>query len=511
MSRNLTSILALTTALGASSFVQAAADMEYSRESNRIRSQKELPNTLEETRWNAFQKSGKPIVEYVASISESDPEAAGWFLVSGGKSGFRSTPATAEERQSLMTALRNVAKALKRFHTKSEEILTQYAQFGAQNETSNLHLAMLCRTLEDLQSDTRILHENVQELKDQLASERKDRVRAIETLKKEKDKEIAALRQEKDKEIAALRQEKDREIGGLVARLEQETRERKEVEKRLEYLRVTSEQKLEDLRQTLEEKTADFLGRADKNLEKFMENLREVMASNERSKHQDRIDHSAQIAQVLSHVDDLRSNVSDLRSLVEANERRANEREEQSRLTLLKERMERAVENEESKRKDVNTDEEKERESLKKEFKRFFKDADRKKREAELSDSAEREKRLLSQMETEKANAGKILSHKDTENQSLAVRLAAAERAAQEAAENARREVEALRSQLDLSKSSQTGSTAATVPAAVQTAIVSGVDEATSPLQTPRTPVTRVPAAADFSLTEDDADSLIKK
>ena len=65
----------------------------------------------------------------------------------------------------------------------------------------------------------------------------------------------------------------------------------------------------------------------DKNLEKFMENLREVMASNERSKHQDRIDHSAQIAQVLSHVDDLKnSNVSDLRSLVEANERRANER-----------------------------------------------------------------------------------------------------------------------------------------------------------------------------------------
>ena len=68
---------------------------------------------------------------------------------------------------------------------------------------------------------------------------------------------------------------------------------------------------------------------------------------------------------------------------------------------------------------------------------------------------------------------GKILNHKDTENQSLAVRLAAAERAAKR---RPRMPDVRLRpcSQLDLSKSSQTGSTAATVPAAVQTAIVSG-------------------------------------
>ena len=102
------------------------------------------------------------------------------------------------------------------------------------NDPFNQGIQHITAGADHLRQEVGGLIHSTTDIKDQLASERKDRVRAIETLKKEKDKEIAAIRQEKD-----------REIGGLVARLDEERRDRKEVEKRLESLRVTSEARFE--------------------------------------------------------------------------------------------------------------------------------------------------------------------------------------------------------------------------------------------------------------------------
>jgi hypothetical protein len=59
--------------------------------------------------WTDYLNSKTPITNYIQTISHTKPEAALWFLTSGGKNGFRETPATSDEATKMFDALKNIA------------------------------------------------------------------------------------------------------------------------------------------------------------------------------------------------------------------------------------------------------------------------------------------------------------------------------------------------------------------------------------------------------------------
>lgn len=61
--------------------------------------------TLTDRYWSDFTASKLPIVKYIKKVSKTEPQAALWFLTTGGKNGFASRAATPEEKKDLLATI----------------------------------------------------------------------------------------------------------------------------------------------------------------------------------------------------------------------------------------------------------------------------------------------------------------------------------------------------------------------------------------------------------------------
>ena len=78
-----------------------------------VRQGKYITLKAEDKWWNDFETSGqKDMVKYVHNLSSSNPEAASWFLLTGGKNGFSSRKASGEEEKMLLAAMSKIAHTI---------------------------------------------------------------------------------------------------------------------------------------------------------------------------------------------------------------------------------------------------------------------------------------------------------------------------------------------------------------------------------------------------------------
>lgn len=98
----------MLTALASPSLTAAVLSLDDTARQTKASAPRSL--TAEENGWWAdYLKSGQQAVAYVSSIASSNPKAALWFLVTGGKDGFRKTPPTKTERDTILGAMNTVA------------------------------------------------------------------------------------------------------------------------------------------------------------------------------------------------------------------------------------------------------------------------------------------------------------------------------------------------------------------------------------------------------------------
>jgi hypothetical protein len=71
--------------------------------------------------WNEFENSKTTIVQYVHEISVTKPEAAIWFLLTGGKNGFSSRTATDEEVKTMKESMHKIASFMQNKQTTDKD------------------------------------------------------------------------------------------------------------------------------------------------------------------------------------------------------------------------------------------------------------------------------------------------------------------------------------------------------------------------------------------------------
>lgn len=79
--------------------------------------------------WMEYQSSKNNIVQYVHDLSKSNPEAAAWFLLTGGKYGFSNRQATAEEEKVLLGVMKTISSSLDKSQKLIEYCVSEIGKF----------------------------------------------------------------------------------------------------------------------------------------------------------------------------------------------------------------------------------------------------------------------------------------------------------------------------------------------------------------------------------------------
>lgn len=191
---------------------KAAATAAYSVEQN--------------TWWDDFTRSGKKIVDHIEDVSKSNPQAAMWFLLTGGKMGFASRQATDEEATKMFSAMRNIATHFGNAANKAQGL--EAWKDVAQNRAGQVHLDMIYQKIDDLEKQVSDLKADLGQsrieaslLKAQVGS-LEERIRALEADKVADRARIASL----EARNTALEQKIDQERADRI----REAKERLEAE-----------------------------------------------------------------------------------------------------------------------------------------------------------------------------------------------------------------------------------------------------------------------------------------
>jgi len=189
--KHFSTALAVSTAL--TTGVKAATVHDFSMtEANRqaaasYAAQANSRTNSEQNRWwYDFTTSGKNIVDHVADISVSNPKAAMWFLLTGGRDGFSDREATPEERSKLELAMKNVAiEVYKSSRTAGAEM---WKDLTEKYNQGHAHVQMLYKEVADLRELVRTQGLDITRLNGVVANQ-SARIGALET-------EVASLRRE---------------------------------------------------------------------------------------------------------------------------------------------------------------------------------------------------------------------------------------------------------------------------------------------------------------------------
>lgn len=233
--------------------------------------------------WGGFEveraKSGIQIVDYIKKVSESNPEAAMWFLLTGGKWGFANRQATEEETKTMVAAMGNIARHFQASGLKAAE---KFEDVAKQTLAGQAHLDMIYGKIDALEKANAELEANlgfaqreIALLKEQQTEDR----RLIGTLQQrldqeraERQRENAALQQRLDQERAD-RQAADRAREAADRAREQQIREETATRERLTEERNAA--RMAEMTRLIESTRAATKGECDLNLNL----MRELMVS----------------------------------------------------------------------------------------------------------------------------------------------------------------------------------------------------------------------------------------
>ena len=120
--KNLSRFLALSTILTsiAGATVPSPIEREQAMNAGMRYMSSDQDKSTQAQWWSEYQSSNKPIVQYVADISAEKPEAALWFLLTGGKNGFSTKTASPEEQNTLISSMMKIASYVRDKQTTDE-------------------------------------------------------------------------------------------------------------------------------------------------------------------------------------------------------------------------------------------------------------------------------------------------------------------------------------------------------------------------------------------------------
>jgi hypothetical protein len=100
--------------------------------------------------WDEYTASGKKAAEYIESVAESNPKAAMWFLLTGGKYGFANRKATDDEARMMLSAMGKIATHYGKNENKDAG-LEAWKQAELTRD-GQVHLAMLYDKLNEFEA-----------------------------------------------------------------------------------------------------------------------------------------------------------------------------------------------------------------------------------------------------------------------------------------------------------------------------------------------------------------------
>lgn len=231
----LSAALLLTTSLA-----QARKSDEFDAQT---RAQAEISYTTEQnTWWKEYVESGKKAAQYIQDISSEKPQAAMWFLLTGGKYGFANRQATAEEAGQMFKAMHNIAKHFGNAANKGQGI--EAWKDVAQHRAGQAHLDMIYKKIDELEETNKLLNARLASVEEKLATEKAERERELATERRDREREVGGLRGQ----IGTLNER----IEDLQQRLDQQ-----------EEARLTAQQAIQDKLQAHADQMAALLGQAD--------------------------------------------------------------------------------------------------------------------------------------------------------------------------------------------------------------------------------------------------------
>lgn len=107
------------------------------------------PLSQEAKWWGDFEKSNKDIHVHIKDVADIDPEAAMWFLLTGGKYGFSNRQGTSEEQALLLSAMQKVAQSFASAGNK-REAYEKWVGMEKAHQAGHVHLEMIYQQIDDL-------------------------------------------------------------------------------------------------------------------------------------------------------------------------------------------------------------------------------------------------------------------------------------------------------------------------------------------------------------------------
>jgi cell division protein FtsB len=168
------------------------------------------PRSEESRWWSDYVRSGDEITAHVEHLASTNPQAAMWFLLTGGANGFSKEQATSEQATRLVSAMKRVASSF--LSSRSAEGLETWAHVKASLQAGHVHLQMLNRQIEELKKENGELRVEVAGLKAEVKSlkgEVKSLSERLEQEQKERRADSARLEKEQKERLADVKASKE--------------------------------------------------------------------------------------------------------------------------------------------------------------------------------------------------------------------------------------------------------------------------------------------------------------
>lgn len=164
--KNLSRFLALSTILTsiAGATVPSPIEREQAMNAGMRYMSSDQDKSTQAQWWSEYQSSNKPIVQYVADISAEKPEAALWFLLTGGKNGFSTKTASPEEQNTLISSMMKIASYVRDKQTTDEGWQVSIQKYDQDQQNVKVFYSMvidLNKKVETLETDSRLMKQEI--------------------------------------------------------------------------------------------------------------------------------------------------------------------------------------------------------------------------------------------------------------------------------------------------------------------------------------------------------------
>jgi outer membrane murein-binding lipoprotein Lpp len=236
------SVLALSSFLASGNISWATDAYDYHHPDNKAAAFKIASSKAQSQQaqwWDEFLKSKQEIHKYVDNIASLNPEAAMWFLFTGGKNGFSHKGATDEQKESICSTIKKVAES---FYNRKDTLkgLDTLTEFSSHYDAGHIHVKMLFDKIQKLtkevdifKNDNKTLESRIQKTNLIAEAAKEDARRAnaksenIQSLLDQERKERILDQKNVLKQIAAAEDRQSQKLEAVYRKLTKETSDSK--------------------------------------------------------------------------------------------------------------------------------------------------------------------------------------------------------------------------------------------------------------------------------------------